>query len=232
MAMPSNVIAHWDHLLENFQASSMEFYSSLEKAIHTRSLPESQWMRVEHKEGGLGSAYRIYFRTQRGRYAFDICAAPFGTGFFISWWLTEPSVPFGILYTLGFLFCLTIAFYLACVIGMGIGYAVGGYVTGILFGGSLGLFGVPISLWLVGQAIRKGAIPGESTVLGMPLIGWIYERIFAPTTLYAIDTALMFEEAVRRAVLEVVDCMTEAKGVRALSEAERKPILKRFAALA
>jgi hypothetical protein len=66
----------------------------------------------------------------------------------------------------------------------------------------------------------------------MPLIGRIYEWIFAPTTYYSIDTALMFQEAVHNAVFEVVDCMTAAKGVRALSEAERKPILKKFSASA
>jgi hypothetical protein len=40
----------------------------------------------------------------------------------------------------------------------------------------------------------------------------------------------MFEKAVHNAVLEVVDRMTASKGIRALSESERKPIMKRFAA--
>jgi hypothetical protein len=47
-----------------------------------------------------------------------------------------------------------------------------------------------------------------------------------------MDTALMFQESVHNAVLEVVDCITAAKGIRALTEAERKPILKAFAASA
>jgi hypothetical protein len=42
----------------------------------------------------------------------------------------------------------------------------------------------------------------------------------------------MFQDAVHNAVLEVVDCITASKGVRALSEAERKPIMKRFGAFA
>ena len=62
----------------------------------------------------------------------------------------------------------------------------------------------------------------------MPLVGWIYERIFAPTTYYAMDTAIMFQDAVHNAVMEVIDCVTENKGVRALTEAERKPIMKKF----
>jgi hypothetical protein len=47
-----------------------------------------------------------------------------------------------------------------------------------------------------------------------------------PTTYYKIDTTLMFQESVHRAVVEVIDQMTQAKGLRALSESERKPILR------
>jgi hypothetical protein len=65
--------------------------------------------RIEHKEGGLASASREYLRIHRGKHAFDICAAPFGTGLFISRWFTEPTLSFAILYTLGFLFGLVIA---------------------------------------------------------------------------------------------------------------------------
>ncbi len=36
----------------------------------------------------------------------------------------------------------------------------------------------------------------------------------------------MFQEAIRRSVLEVIDGITEAKGLRAVSEAERMPILR------
>jgi hypothetical protein len=42
----------------------------------------------------------------------------------------------------------------------------------------------------------------------------------------------MFQEAVHNAVLEVVDGMTASKGIRALTESQRKPIMKRFAASA
>jgi hypothetical protein len=64
--------------------------------------------------------------------------------------------------------------------------------------------------------------------LAVPIVGWIYERVFSPATFYAIDTALMFQDAVHNAVMEVIDCVTENKGVRALTESERKPIMKRF----
>jgi len=109
-----------------------------------------------------------------------------------------------------------------------------------MFGPTIGIvaslcstfLGVPALLWVFGNTIRNGGFQGESTVLAMPLIGWIYERIFAPPTYYSLDTANMFQESVHNAVLEVLDCMTSNKGVRALSENERKPIMKKFTAFA
>ena len=37
------------------------------------------------------------------------------------------------------------------------------------------------------------------------MIGWVYERLFNPQTYYRYDTAMMFQESVRRAVNEVID---------------------------
>jgi hypothetical protein len=50
-------------------------------------------------------------------------------------------------------------------------------------------------------------------------------RFIKPMTYYKLDTALMFQESVHAAVLEILDKATNAKGLRALSEMERKPIL-------
>lgn len=232
MAKKYDFIAHWDQLIENFQASSVDFYNSVEKALEARSVPQTHWTRVEHKEGGLGSATRVYFRTQRGKYAFDVCAAPFGNGFFVSWWFTEPPLPFAFIYTLIFLFGVMVAMDVAFAIGMGIGAVIKGYAFGVFLGGCTALLGVPACLWLIGCGIRQGTIPGESTVLAMPLVGRVYERIFAPATYYAMDTALMFQKAVHQAVQDVIQCMTDGKGVRAFTEAERQPILKQFGASA
>src|SRR5579871_3130501 len=108
MPKQANVISHWYQLIENFQTSSLEFYKSVETAIERRAVPENQSARVEHKESGLASAKREYLRMHRGKHAFDICAAPFGTGFFVSWWLTEPPLKFGFLYTIAFFVGVTI----------------------------------------------------------------------------------------------------------------------------
>ena len=229
MAKQANVISHWYQLIENFQTSSLGFYESLEAAIERRKVPEQHSARVEFKEGGLVSAHREYLRMHRGKYAFDICAAPFGTGFFVSWWFTEPPLKYGILYTLAFFLAVFISMDVAYFMGFALGMALSGILFGIFVGACCAVFGVPALLWVMGNWLRQGLIDGESTVLAMPLIGRIYERIFAPTTFYSTDAALMFQEAVHNAVLEVIDGMISAKGLRALSDLERKPILKAFA---
>ncbi len=230
MAKLSTVISHWGQLFENFQASTQDFYKSFEKAVEARAVPQTFATRVEHKEGGLASANREYLRLQRGKHAFDICAAPFGNGFFVSWWLSEPPLKFAFLYLLGFIFGLFILMGIAQVVGFAFGAAISGVTAGVFFAGCAMVIGVPLVLWFLGNSVRHGAIGGESTLLAIPLVGRIYEWIFAPPTYYSMDTALMFQEAVHRAVLEVIDCMTADKGVRSLTEAERKPIMKRFAA--
>lgn len=228
MAKQATVISHWGHLFENFQTPSLPFYRSVEAAVQARDVPEAHWSQILHKEGGLASANREYLRIHRGKHAFDICAAPFGTGFFFSWWFTEPPLKFGILYTLGFLLGLLIAFVIASTIGAAIGIAMFGLFVGTLMSWIVSFFGVPVLLWLLGNGMRQGKISGESTVLAMPLVGTVYEWIFAPTTYYAVDTALMFQEAINNAVQEVIQCVTAEKGIRALTEDERKPIMTKF----
>lgn len=87
------IFSHWHHLLENLQVSTKEFYASVEEAVKTRQLPDTKLSRVDHHEGGVLTAKREYLRVDRKEHTFDICAAPFGRGFFVSWWLGETMSP-------------------------------------------------------------------------------------------------------------------------------------------
>lgn len=157
------VVSRWYSLTEGLQYSSQEFYASVEKAVERRQIPKVRISRVDHREGGVLSAKREYLRVSRLEYVFDICAAPFGTGFFVSWWLVQ----------------------------------------------------VPDSTL-------------QQLLAMIPLLGRLFVRAFRPLTYYQLDTALMFQESVRSAVLEALDQITEAKGLKALSELERKPVLTEF----
>lgn len=87
----SNVISHWSHFFQSFAMSSNEFYGELEKTLQGHEMPNSSIQRTRHKEGGMLSAAREYLRIKHGDLVFDVCAAPFGKDFFISWWLYETT---------------------------------------------------------------------------------------------------------------------------------------------
>jgi hypothetical protein len=215
MAKAQIVLSHWHRLIEEFQTSPLDFYAAVEAAIERRQIPDRRSVRIDFKEGGLLTARRVYLRIMRDKHSFDICAAPFGTGFFFSWWLTElPSQ--WVIYCIGLLF-VSLLTVIVCFQA--------GFIVGIL----LSLIAVPGVLALIGNIVHNNGGSAEDAIVAIPWLGAIYEQVFHPATYYKIDTALMFQDAVHNAVMEVIDQVTAGKGVRAISEFERKPILKSFA---
>lgn len=65
-------------------------------------------------------------------------------------------------------------------------------------------------------------------MLKIPFLGVLLMALFRPETYYQADTMMMFQESIRMAFNEAVDATTNAKGVRALSEEEKKPIMSDF----
>jgi hypothetical protein len=202
-------ISHWHNLVENFSTSSLDFYTAVTSALKRREVPGAETSKVEYHEGGVLSAKRVYLRVTRERLAFDICAAPFGTGFFFSSWLrwVPPSLPL--------VGCITVFLFLAFA----------GFI--LEKGGLTALFAVTlivlVLLWALGALVRAGELLSEDMVLALPFFGPLYERVFKPETYYRLDTALMYQEAVHGAVMEVLDGLMSGKGLRALSPEERKP---------
>jgi hypothetical protein len=82
---------NWYHPFPDLQMSSNEFYSSVEQMIKAQAFPQVKMSRITLSEGGLFSSGREYLRIERNQYIFDLCAAPFGKAFFVSWWVGENS---------------------------------------------------------------------------------------------------------------------------------------------
>ena len=91
----ASIRSHWNHFFDGLSASSQDFFTTVEAEVKKRNLPDVKFGRVDFKEGGIFSAKREYLRVEHKDHIFDICAAPFGTGFFFSWWLGDPA-PSGI----------------------------------------------------------------------------------------------------------------------------------------
>ncbi len=86
---PDAIISHWNTMLGGMQASSQTFYNAVEESLRTRKVSDIKLSRVAFSEAGVFSSRREYLQAVRKDHVFHICAAPFGDGFFVSWWLGE-----------------------------------------------------------------------------------------------------------------------------------------------
>lgn len=230
------VISHWHTLVDGFNTSSLDFYKSVEEAVRAREVPEATFSRVEFKEGGVASAKREYLRIERGGVAFDVGAAPYGQGFFFSWWLIRPRPGWVWLWFAGLVGAGLIWILMLLSLSS---QAASQRLNASLFGGQTGgagcavflvLAGFPALLFLLGWAIHEGHVPiEEEDVLEIPVVGWLYDKVFGPNTYYAMDTALMFQESVSRAVNEVIEGLLTSQGLQALSADQLKPTIRNLA---
>lgn len=83
-----NVLGRWSKLFE-FQFSPEEFYKAVEAEVGKIGIEDIEFKRITFPQGNFFSANREYLRVYLGRLAFDICASPYGTGFFVSYWHGE-----------------------------------------------------------------------------------------------------------------------------------------------
>jgi len=213
------VEGHWHTLFEGFSTSTLDFYDLVKAGITKRQIPDLKISQITWKESGLGSGKRIYLRVSREGLNFDICAAPFGTGYFFSWWLARISR----------LLLDAIFILLALVMGGALIRIFGSPENGDSSGTFSGFSGFTVFLGLLfalGALVRYGDVGLEPTVLSMPVTGFFYGLIFRPVTYFNEDTALMFRESVHHAVLEAIDQVTTAQGVRGLSEEARRITFK------
>lgn len=218
MARSGQVVSQWHSLVDEFSTSTLDFYQQVEEAIAAREVPETAFSRVTFKEGGLASAKREYLRVERGNVAFDIGAAPYGRGFFFSWWTVRLGPQHPVLYLVGFLLGV---FFLPPILAYpfrgGCSYF---FVLPMMFVGAIVGLGV---------MARNEVFGPEEDILQIPILGWVYNKLFSPITYYSLDTALMFQESVRRAVNEVIAGLLDEKGLRALTEEQLKPTVRDLA---
>lgn len=89
MVFLTQILSNSSYHIPFFNASSEDFYTLVEQIIRSHDIPNAFKERVKHKEAGFFSSNREYLRIRYGDLNFDICAAPFGKDFYVSWWLFE-----------------------------------------------------------------------------------------------------------------------------------------------
>jgi hypothetical protein len=212
---PEDVLSHWSTLIENFSVAPSQFYDAVESSLQRRQIPDTTNERITFKEAGLMSAERVYLHVRKEKLVFDICAAPFGTGFFFSWWFAEerPYLNPGLKVLALFAIFLVPAW-------MAI-------ETGIAFAAFFTLVVIAIGFIAASEMSSSGQFD-DGPIRALPLLGKLYEWLFRPGTYYRLDSMEMYQNAVHNAVAEVIDQMTTAKGLRILSADERKPVMQQF----
>jgi hypothetical protein len=225
-AKPVDFISYTPQLFERFSFSSQEFYNRLERALAERDIPDLDMRRVIWKEGGMLSPGREYLRVQRERYVFDVCAAPFGTGFFVSLWCAERPLRMGILLW----FLLLSALLVSTVCFMQNEMQIHFYLMqnfGLNWTGAaaVAFFGL-LCVYLFAAVIVGSHL--DMFMMGVPVLGYFYERYFRTITYYRVDMMSMYRAAVKAAVHQVIDEITKAKGISPASEFGEKPIMRQL----
>jgi hypothetical protein len=196
------VLGHSESCIDNFSTSSLAFYEEVKAGIERRGIPDVSFSTVTWREGGLLSDERIYLRVRRGEVAYDICAAPFGSGFFFFSWLTAIPHPFADMLFLGF---ASLTFFIATAKTLFESGLVSFILVLILFA---------LFLFVAGLHVYVGGGESQDFVLGMPITGRIYSLLFQPATYYSTDTKLMFRTQMDAAVSEAIASVTAGKGER------------------
>lgn len=207
MRSNESVLSNWAVLIDEFNTSGQEFFAAIERNVQAREVPEVSFTRVTFRESGLLSSKREYLRVRRGNLNFDVGAAPYGTGFFFSWWLVQSRTRFSWFYTLGYFVALGVLWAL-------LGKALGGF-----FGGIAALV---VTTFLLGFIGKRGLIGPEEYIAQAPLIGLVYRLLFNPDTYYSQDIAAAFQESIRRAVNDAVDEALKGGEKDVLSEAQKQ----------
>lgn len=84
-----NIQSRWHHPFDSIQFTTQEFYALVIAELNKREIKGIGLSRKDFSEGGIFSSNREYLRIERDDRMFLVCAAPFGNGFFVSWWNGE-----------------------------------------------------------------------------------------------------------------------------------------------
>jgi hypothetical protein len=226
-AVPDVIISHWHRLVVDLKASSIEFYSRLESVLRERQVPAMASRHFEWHEGGPFSPKRRYLRFLRERTVFDVCAAPFGTGFFVSWRLGAIRLKLNVAGLL-LLIALLVAGGAWANEQFHLQFYFMFYPERFLWAGGIALAVFILAIVIMRSAVGQGLADLDALLLHTPIIAGFYERFLRPMTYYRIDLAIMYEESIHAAVLQVIDEFTDIQKLPRLSEADRKPIMRDF----
>jgi len=91
---PLTIKSSWSHFHDGTKFSTQEFYEQVEAGLKERQMEDLNFAKESFLEAHIMSVKREYLRITKNEYVFFVCAAPFGTGTFVSWWLCTKDESF------------------------------------------------------------------------------------------------------------------------------------------
>lgn len=205
------VLDHQATYLENFSISPGDLYKAIENEITERKLPDIEVSRVFFREGGLLSANREYLRIRRDRFAYLVCAAPWGTSFFFSTRTTE--IP------------CTLRWWEVVIAIMFLGGFFMAYwqLLGLWWGITIFVLNVIAASVLCRNLIAMGWNRLDDLLLRLPVFGIIYELYLRAGTFFRDDTRGLFQNLVQAIVHRQIAAFTASSGLSLLEFKDLKP---------
>lgn len=205
------VLDHQAAYLENFSISPGDLYKAIEAEIAERKMPDIEVSRFFFREGGLLSANREYLRVRRERFAYIVCAAPWGTSFFFSTRFTE--IP------------CTLRWWEAIFALMFLAGAFCAYwqLLGLIWGIGIFVLNVIAFVVLCRNLIAMGWNRMDDLLLRTPVFGIIYEAYLRPATFFRDDTRGLFQNLVQAIVHRQIGAFTASSGLNLLEFKDLKP---------
>ena len=206
-------ISYWCTLFDDCVYLPSDFYASVQKNLDCRQVPDLLVDFVLMHEGTVFSKRRLYHQMRRERIVAEICAAPFGSGFFISSRLFDRRRH-------AFYWDYLFAFAVLALITIPVWYQYGTIVAIVVLGT------VFTTLWSMMRLATDISFAWlDEKICNVPWFGPIYETVFHPNTYFRQDQHSMYREAVNRSVREAVAELTTQEGLKPLSDSEFRPIL-------
>jgi len=213
----AEVLDHWIAFADQFQTSPVEFYAAVEKELAARQVPKMEMSQIDFAEGGLLSEKRVYLRMLRERIVFDVCAAPFGSGFFFScrtaeipialkWWHLLLFLFAGWIFTIGLLYLLALVF----------GWILSFVLLVFLYG---------TAIYVLRNAVAVGLKDLDTALIKIPVVGPLYEVFFRKETYYRLDSRLCYIHVISNLVKTLAEETAAAQGVKLVQQYELSPIL-------
>lgn len=197
---PPKEIDRWATVVEDFNISSLGFYSLLEQLIQEKCIDELIFKRVYKSDGGILSGHRECLQIDWGPLRYLITAAPFGTDYYFSIRLTIRQETFGQFKALA----------LTGIILYGTSWLptvlpVYQFIDSDWWFPLVMVLSTPFLLW----GVRKGYWGNEAKVLEVGIVRFIYGLLFNVNTNYSSERIGVFRAIVEGTIKGNIEGLIE-----------------------